>query len=755
MTVGDFNGDKHVDLVVGTPVAGFRSTRLGLSLLPGKGDGTFQTPVSIGVLGPSGTGQTTVSVFSPHLLAADINGDGKLDLVVKYAVHTDTSPPCGILTIPCGNHFFNDIDTFLGNGDTTFPGGGPVARFDGSLGANGGNLGAGDFNADGKLDLVTALFGTGVLEWGLGDGTFRRNLVTAWTGLGPFVVVAELNGAAPPDLIVTDPANSAVAVIVNHSQTSGTDLAVILSQPPPDTPVEGVDFSYRATVLNEGPQDGTGVAVKESLPSGLKLVSATPSQGSCVGTITITCDLGAMPDVSAATIDFAVTPVAGGTQTDALQVAGSQADLNSKNDTASFTVTVLVPADMSVTGSSSVSTAATGDKVTYTFQVANAGPNPATNVVLTDSISDGNLVVSALATSQGSCTPTPGKITCTIGTMNSGAKVNISFALTMGPSEIVGNGLILTSDTLDTNTDNNNLLLNVNVNPADLTVSQSASVNTANVGTQVKFTINVRNNGPTQATNVMLNDSVPAGATIGSVQASQGTCPVPAASGLMSCALGSLAAAASATVSFVATPTSGGTLTNSATVGSDQVDPASSDNSTRLDVPVQDFSITPAAQSLTVARGGSGSEILTFTGQGGFTGNLDLKCSVSGQAPMPTCGLSPTTVAAGGTSTLTINAASISASLEQAPNSFHFGGGVFAVCLPLGIFGLIITGKSSKNRRALWLLYALLIAFAVLPAACGGGTTGPPLPQSFTVTVTATSVPSGIQHSTSIPVTVQ
>ncbi len=754
IAVGDFNGDKHADVVVGRlgPVPrSVGSVALALSLLVGNGDGTFQASVPIGVIGqPSDPFHVSITVSSPHLVAADFNGDGKLDLAVRYGKHDQVSPPCG--GVPCPNLFSDDTNIFLGNGDGTFAGGGQVASF---RFLSAGNLSAGDFNADGKLDLVTPHFGNGMLGLGHGDGTFLfLNQVNPWTGLGPFVAVAELNGAAPPDLIVTDPANNAVVVIVNHSPTSGTDLAVTLSQLPPATPIEGIDFSYQATVLNEGPQDATGVAVKETLPNGLKLVSATPSQGSCVGTTTITCDLGAMTDVSTASVDFAVTPIAAGTSTDALQVAGSQADLNSKNDTASFTVTVLVPADISVSGGPSVTTAATGDKVTYTIQVANAGPGPTANAVLTDSISDGNLAVSALTTSQGSCTPTPGNITCAIGTMNSGAKVNISFALTMGPSEIVSNSLSLTSGTPDLNTANNNLALNVSVNPADLTVSESASATTVNAGTQLTYTISVKNKGPAQTTNVMLNDSVPAGATIGSIQPSQGTCSAPA-NGVMSCALGTLAAAASATVSFGATPNTGGTVTNSASVSSDQIDPVPADNNASLDVAVQDFSITPQAGSLTLTRGGSVSEVLTFGAQGGLTGNLDLKCAVSGSAPMPACGISPSPVAAGSTATLTISAASITASLVPAPNSQQFAGGIFAFGLPFVAFGLIAARSASKNRRGLRLLCILAIAIATMSAACGGGSSSPPPPQTYTVTVTATTIPNGIQHTTSIQVTLR
>ncbi len=714
MTVGDFNGDKHMDLVVGTRDPRLQSVLLDLGLLMGKGDGTFQSS-PITVIGQSAPNIVT-TVSSPHFVADDFNGDGKLDLAMQFGIHSVVGPPCGILINPCNTNISDNIVLFAGNGDGTFSGGAQVARH--------------------------------------GDGTFLfLNQVNSWTLLGSFVVAAELRGAAPSDLLVTDPTNNAVAVILNHSQTSGTDLSLVLSSAPPATPIEGIDFSYQAVVVNEGPQDGTGVAVKETLPSGLKLVSATPSQGSCVGTTTITCDLGAMGDVSAASIDFAVTPIAAGTFTDALQVAGSQADLNSKNDTASFTVTVVVPADISVTGSSSVTTAATGDKVTYAIQVANAGPGPAANVVLTDSISDGSLAVSGLTISQGSCTATPGSISCAIGTMNSGAKVNLSFALTMGPSEAVFNSFTLSSDTPDLNTADNNLGVNVNVNPANLAVSEGASANAVNVGTQVTYTISVKNNGPAQATNVMLSDTVPAGATIGSAQASQGTCSAPA-NGVMSCALGTLAASASATVSFGATATSGGTLTNTASVSSDQFDPAPSDNSTSLDVGVQDFSITPQSGSLTLSRGGSVSEVLTFGAQGGLSGNLDLKCAVSGPAPMPTCGLSPSTVAPGSTATLTISAASITASLAPDSQPQTFAAGIFAFGLPFAALGLVAARRIPKNRRGLWLLCILAIAIVTMSAACGGSTGHPP-PQAYAVTVTATTIPNGIQHTTSIQVTLQ
>jgi uncharacterized repeat protein (TIGR01451 family) len=366
-------------------------------------------------------------------------------------------------------------------------------------------------------------------------------------------------------------------------------------------------------------------------------------------------------------------------------------------------------------------------------------------------ISDGNLAVSALTASQGSCTPTLGNITCAIGAMNSGAKVNISFALTMGPSEAVSNNFSLSSDTPDLSTADNNLALNVNVNPVDLTVSQSASPNPTNANTQVMYTISVKNKGPAAATNVVLNDTLPSGTTIGSAQASQGTCSAPA-NGVLSCALGSLAAAANATVSFGATPNSGGTMTNTVSATSDQFDLVPADNSTSLDVAAQDFSITTQSADLTLTRGGSVSEVLTFEAQGGLTSNLDLKCAVSGPAAAPTCGVSPSTVAAGSTATLTVSSPSSAASLAPDSQPQLFRVGILGYGLPFAALGLLAARRTSKNRRRLLLLCAL-ITIAGISAACGNST--PPPPQSYTVTVTATATPNGIQHTTSIHVTLK
>src|SRR5260370_28921516 len=86
VAVGDLNGDGKPDLIVGS-VTGSG----GATVLLGKGDGTFQAPAVVGIVTAGGSA----------IVIADVNGDGKLDIV---------SP-----NVPSGH-----IAGLLGNGNGTF-----------------------------------------------------------------------------------------------------------------------------------------------------------------------------------------------------------------------------------------------------------------------------------------------------------------------------------------------------------------------------------------------------------------------------------------------------------------------------------------------------------------------------------------------------------------------------------------------------------------------------------------------------------
>ena len=57
--------------------------------------------------------------------------------------------------------------------------------------------------------------------------------------------------------------------------------------------VAGTNLTYTLTVSNNRPDNASGVTLTDTLPAGVNLVSATPSQGNCAGTTTVICNLGA------------------------------------------------------------------------------------------------------------------------------------------------------------------------------------------------------------------------------------------------------------------------------------------------------------------------------------------------------------------------------------------------------------------------------------------------------------------------------
>jgi uncharacterized repeat protein (TIGR01451 family) len=115
---------------------------------------------------------------------------------------------------------------------------------------------------------------------------------------------------------------------------------------------------------------------------------------------------------------------------------------------------------------------------------------------------------------------------------------------------------------------------------ADLAIAKTDSPNPVTVGNPLTYTITVTNNGPSEATGVTVLDPLPNGVTFGSATASQGSCTQ--SSGTVTCSLGTMVNGASATVTIVVTPTTAGTITNTASVTGDLSDPITGNNMTPL-----------------------------------------------------------------------------------------------------------------------------------------------------------------------------
>jgi uncharacterized protein (DUF2141 family) len=195
VAVGDFNRDGVPDLVVTNQDL----DRSSLSVLLGKGDGTFATAVSY----QADTG--------PHAVVVDdFNGDGKLDLAVDD---------------------LDGVSLLLGNGDGTFQ-----SAVNRDSGLNASAIVAGDFNGDGKLDIAMA----GVP-------------LTSSNGQSPGGVSVLLNQAASATVLHVTPSPS----IAGQSVTLTATVSAVA--PATGTPTGTVTFLYNGNSFTQGLSGGVAI----------------------------------------------------------------------------------------------------------------------------------------------------------------------------------------------------------------------------------------------------------------------------------------------------------------------------------------------------------------------------------------------------------------------------------------------------------------------------------------------------------------
>jgi hypothetical protein len=211
ITAGDMNADGKLDLVT-TADDGWGYDAV--SLLLGNGDGSFAAPITY----DSYYGQ----IFSPTL--ADFNGDGRVDVAVA------------------GWQMYGAI-VYLGNGDGTLQD--PVFYENNTI-AGSNSITAGDFNADGKIDLVTSNYMTdsATVFLGSGDGTFIVPPRTFGAGAAPgSATAADVNADGKLDLIVTNQSSTGGISVLLGDGLGGLAAPITISTAVSASSVVIADFS--------------------------------------------------------------------------------------------------------------------------------------------------------------------------------------------------------------------------------------------------------------------------------------------------------------------------------------------------------------------------------------------------------------------------------------------------------------------------------------------------------------------------------
>ena len=179
-----------------------------------------------------------------------------------------------------------------------------------------------------------------VIDPGLTSGTITIDVAgdTGFEANETFFV--NLTGATAAT--ITD--SEGIGTIVNDDGAVA-DVSIVKTGPPTIPPSTEID--YLITVTNAGPQAASNVVVTDTIPAGTTFLSATPSQGTCTGTTTVTCTLGAIASGGSATIQLSVlSPIAPTTVTNSANVTNTpEPDPNPANNTSGPVVTAVATID--------------------------------------------------------------------------------------------------------------------------------------------------------------------------------------------------------------------------------------------------------------------------------------------------------------------------------------------------------------------------------------------------------------------------
>lgn len=437
--------------------------------------------------------------------------------------------------------------------------------------------------SQGAYDEVTGVWTVGGVASG-GDATLE--IVASVDTTGVKTNTAEVTAVDQADSDST-PNNSQAAEDDQASATitpQAIDLSLVKAINN-STPNVGDTVTYTIVLSNAGPDEATNVSVTDALPAGMTFATSNPSQGS-YDAATGVWTVGALVAAADATLTIDATVDTIGVKTNVAEVsAADQTDVDSTPNNSvgaedDQDEAVLTPqsVDLSLTKTVDDASPAVGQNVVFTVTVNNAGPDTATNVAVSDPL-PAELTLVTATPSTGSYDAATG--VWTLGSLAAGASADLSITASVDSQGTKTNlAQISAADQADVDSTPGNDLgseddqASVDVTPpaADLSVTKTVDNATPNINDNVVFTVTVSNAGPNDATNVAVQDALPAGLTFVSSTPSQGNY----VAGTDTWTVGTLANGATATLSVTATVVSFGAQNNIAQVAAtDQFDPDS------------------------------------------------------------------------------------------------------------------------------------------------------------------------------------
>jgi fimbrial isopeptide formation D2 family protein/uncharacterized repeat protein (TIGR01451 family) len=248
--------------------------------------------------------------------------------------------------------------------------------------------------------------------------------------------------------------------------------------------------------------------------------------------------------------------------------------------------------DLKVTSTPNTSLLLPGETIIYTLNGSNLGSVTATDAVITHKVPEGTVFVASDSTVGWSCADgaVAGTV-CTfdLGDLDPAEDIDVEFAVRVLDSELLTDGMNGISGTATISSPasngveismlNNSSTIDTPFSIANIIVTKEDSVDPVLEGNyNFSYTITVKNDGPADATNVVMKDVLPNGMVFVEIVSDDATAECSESNGTILCEIPLLENGETTTFQLTVEGTILGQTKNTATAQSDQYDPTSLDN---------------------------------------------------------------------------------------------------------------------------------------------------------------------------------
>ncbi len=407
--------------------------------------------------------------------------------------------------------------------------------------------------------------------------------------------VAKVTSSTPDP----DSSNNSATVTLNVSAVA--DLSVTKSAP--TNVVAGTNMTYTIVAASTGPSDAQNVVVSDKVPAGVSIVSVSaPGATACnAGTpgdplAPLTCTFSTINASTplanrTVTVIVKVNPETTGILHNDASVTSATFDPATGNNLAHTDTTVDTSADLSVVKVASPNPVVAGKTLSSKMTVSNAGPSRARNVTLRDVLPNGvTFAAVSVSNGAGTCTHVTApadEVDCQLNDLDPGHSTVVFVDVTVKTSTPDGATLTDTatigSSTPDPGPGANTASQSPTVQAVyDRTVNLSSDAPIYKPSTTIHYLITVGDNGPSDAVNVVVKQTLPP-AKFGYLVTQDGGCSLAAL--VLTCPVGTVPVGTTKLIHvnfFV--QGSKGTITSTAALNADTHDPVSANDTFTLNV---------------------------------------------------------------------------------------------------------------------------------------------------------------------------